>query len=237
MFHIFQEEKLITTGMLLFLGISILLRIFLGWIYLGMIREADNMATTGNKLLRQCKTKFASCYELNNGVSNIPIFVDRFLNRLSFGPISFETIYHMSGQAMLFSVVCAGVGICKCIMDGRMLGEFLPFYIVSFLGLYLYFSISTIVDIKGKKRVLKVNLVDYLENHLSARIDVTEKDFEMLYGNGSYAGPIRKKKALLADTGKRTVELMPIGGRPVYGEESARVSGEELEALLREFLG
>ena len=83
---------------------------------------------------------------------------------------------------MLFSIVFAGVGICKGIMGGRMLGEILPFYIVSFLGMYLYFSLSAMVDIKGKRRILKTNLIDYLENHLSGRIPVTEQDYERLYG-------------------------------------------------------
>ena len=81
------------------------------------------MATTGNRLLKQCKVKFANCYQLNGGVSNIPVFVDKFLNRLSFGHLSFDAWYHLSGQFMLFSVVFAGVGICKGILDGRMLGE------------------------------------------------------------------------------------------------------------------
>lgn len=251
MFRIFEEEKLITICMLSFLGISLLTRILLGWMYQSMIREADNMAATENKLLKQCKLKFANCYELNNGVSNIPVFVDKFINRLAFGPISFETLDHLSGQVMLLSVVSAGVGICKSILDGKMLGEILPFYIASFLGLYLYFSISTVADIKGKKRVLKVNLVDYLENHLSARIDVTESDMEMLYGNRPYVTRSRRKRGIAQDSGKRTVELMPIGGRfltdndrvpepeapqPHRTKESL-VSEEELEALLKEFLG
>ena len=203
MFRIFQEEKIITICMLAFLGISIFVRVILGLLYQNMIRETDNMAATENKLLKQCKTKFANCYQLNNGVANISVFVDKFLNRLALGPFSFGTLYHLSGQAMLLSVVCAGIGICKCIMDGRMLGEILPFYIVSFFGLYLYFSISTVVDIKGKKRILKVNLVDYLENHLSARMQVTEQDLGMLYG-------------------KRTVELMPLGGRSGSDERGIR---------------
>lgn len=216
MFAIFQEEKIITICMLAFLGISIFTRLLLGGLYRNMIKEADNMATTDNKLLKQCKLKFANCYQLNNGVSNIPVFVDKFLNRLAMGPISFETMYHMSGQLMLLSVVSAGVGICKSIVNGRMLGEILPFYIVSFLGLYLYFSVSSVVDVKGKKRILKINLIDYLENHLSARIDVTDSDMEMLYGRGVYEKRRGRKVG-----GRRTVELMPIGGRLSIGENQA----------------
>jgi len=239
MFLIFQEEKGITICMLVFLGLSIFIRLLLGAVYQKMIRETDNMAATENRLLKQCKVKFANCYQLNNGVPNIPVFVDKFLNRMSVGPLSFETLYHLSGQTMLLSVVSSGVGICKSIMDGRMLGEILPFYIASFMGLYLYFSISTVVDIKGRRRILKINLVDYLENHLSARIQVTEQDMEMLYG---------RRNKLREGRGIRTVELMPIGGRIAVTKEngkmsqsaeqehSDRVTAEELEALLQEFL-
>ncbi len=229
MFEIFMEEKVVSIFMLFFLGMSIFLRVLLGLLYQNMIHETDNMSATNNKLLKQCKLKFANCYQLNNGVSNIPIFVDKFLNHLALGPFSFETIYHLSGQSMLLSVVSAGVGICRCIFGGRMLGEILPFYIVSFMGLYLYFSISTIVDIKSKKRVLKVNLVDYLENHLSARIHVTEDDMEMLYGQ-AVGGSGRNLR--IADRnrtkGKRVVELMPIDA-PLSGRQNRRLRAVERE--------
>ena len=241
MFQIFQEEMAVTIFMFTFLGVSLFLRLLLGMIYQKMISEADNMATTENKLLKQCKLKFANCYQLNKGVSNIPVFVDKFLNRLSLGPLSFLTLYHLSGQAMLLSVVSAGVGVCRSILSGKMLGEILPFYIVSFAGLYLYFSVSTVVDIKGKRRVLKINLVDYLENHLSARIGVTENDIEMLYGTDyNMKRTQEKQQKQNVGTGKRTVELMPIGGHisatPVNTALADKVSEEELEALLKEFL-
>ena len=237
MFRIFQEELLITIVMISPLAGGILMRILLAEIYRKMINEADNMAATSNKLLKQCKLKFANCYQLNNGVANIPVFVDKFLNRMALGIFSFETLYHLSNQAVLLSVVTAGVGVCKSIIDGRALMEILPFYIAAFAGLYLYFSVAAAADIKGKRRILKVNLVDYLENHLSARMQVTEQDLGMLYG-------------------KRTVELMPMGGRArgeEYSERRARsqeeavsdgigadatriLPVEELDDLLKEFL-
>ena len=224
MFTIFKEEKVITAGILVFLCLSVLVRLMLAWMYHTMIRETDNMATTGNRLLKQCKVKFANCYQLNGGVSNIPVFVDKFLNRLSFGHLSFDAWYHLSGQCMLFSVVFAGVGICKGILDGRMLGEILPFYIASFLGLYLYFSLSALVDIKGKQRVLKTNLIDYLENHLSGRIPATEQDYERLYGASKLPG-------------RRTVELMPIRGRAAQPQEMVRETGREVFSTEHEMPG
>lgn len=244
MFRVFQEERLITICMFTFLGISIILRIFLGLLYRNMIKEADNMASTKNRLLRQCKTKFASCYELSGGVANIPIFVDKFLNRMALGHLSFDTLYHLSGQLMLLSVVSSGVGVCKSILAGRTLGDVLPFYIVSFFGLYAYFSISTVVDVSGKKRALKINLVDYLENHLSPRIDITRQDIEMLYGDSFFeekresraqGGRARRRRngrgGMARPQGQRTVELMPIGNRLAVGGEDL-VAGSPLEQVL-----
>ncbi|MCM1302914.1 MAG: hypothetical protein NC305_09230 [Lachnospiraceae bacterium] len=271
MFRVFQEEKIVTACMFTLLAVSILLRIVQGLLYQNMIKESDNMASTENKMLKQCKLKFANCYQMSNGVANIPVFVDKFLNRMKWGPFTFETLYHLSGQAMLLSVVSAGAGVYRSIMAGRTLGDILPFYIVSFFGLYLYFSISTVVDVKKKKRVLKVNLVDYLENHLSPRIDITRQDIEMLYGDTgtegrTVSGRVSAGGRNRSRQGRRTVELMPIGirqpadrltldearniemenrpGSPMEetikpdaaSQDSAAVTEEELEALLKEFL-
>lgn len=218
MFSIFEKEKLASAGMLVCLGLGILLRIWLGILYSGMIRETDNMASTNNRLLRQCKLKFANCFQLNNGVANIPVFVDKFISRLALGPFTFEGINHLSGQLVLLSAVFSGVGVCRSIAAGRMLGEILPFYIVSFFGLYLYFSVSSLVDLKGRRRILKINLVDYLENHLSARMDVTQEDMQNLFG---------KNTQTPRAASRRTVELMPISKA---GERFPARDGERFPA-------
>lgn len=270
MFSVFQEEKLVTVLMFTCMGVSIFVRVLLGLLYQNLIREADNMASTENKQLKQCKLKFANCYQMCNGVPNIQVFVDKFLNKVSFMHISYGMLYHLSGQTELLSVVFSGVGICRSILAGRTLGDVLPFYIVSFFGMYIYFSVSTIVDVRGKRRVLKVNLIDYLENHFAPRIDVTKRDLEMLYGEAFFEESGAEERNRIG-SGRRTVELMPIGGRlaagaeniqpphaqrtmaqtPVelapqeevfeeeaadYPDDSAKVSEEELEALLKEFL-
>ena len=225
MFQIFYEEKWITAAMLLFFGFSVFMQILLGFLYGSMIRETDNMAVTQNRLLRQCKLKFINCFQLNNGVSNVSVFVDKFLSRMALGPFSFESLYHFSGQTELLSVAAAGVGICKCIAEGRTIGQILPFYIACFIGLYLYFAISATVDVKGKRQILKVNLVDYLENHLSSKIGTTRDDLEMLH----YIKP-----------GKKEIEFMPIGKRmEMIPPEDEADEGERvlLESLARDGFG
>lgn len=234
MFAVFYEEKVLSILMFVSLVLSVTGRIMIGILYQNMIHETENMSATKNKALKQCKLKFANCYQLNSGVANIPIFVDKCLNRMHVGPFTFQTVYHLSGQMMLLSVFFAGAGICRCIIRGFSVGEILPFYIVSFLGLYLYFAVSAIADIKGRRRILKTNLVDYLENHMVNRL-----------ANAEYAELESEDKAVKNSLRKKDrIELMPVHGerRESAGEMPAKghmfsVSEEkELEELLKEFL-
>lgn len=120
------------------------------------------MATTNNRLLKQCKVKFANCYQLNGGVSNIPVFVDKFLNRLAFGHLSFDAWYHCLANACCFPLFCR----CRDLQGdhGRKDAGGNPAFLYSkLLRNVSLFSLSAMVDIKGKRRILKTNLIDYLE--------------------------------------------------------------------------
>ena len=134
-----------------------------------------------------------------------------------------------------------------------MFGEILPFYISTLCNVYLYFSMAAIVDVKQKRKNLKINLIDYLENHLSNRMEVTREDICMLYGEGE----VRNNRKII-----KGLELMPIAGwladrngssltveaeLPALGEQEKvreirsavgleEEEAEALEELLKEFL-
>ena len=140
-------------------------------LYQRMIQSTDTLSGGDNKLLGQCKERFIQCYKLNGGVSNISVFVDKFMNRLRFAGMSMSLMKHLSGQLMLAGVFVAGFGVCKGIIEGNRFVDLLPFYILSLFGIYLYLSVCSIVDIAGRKQMLKTNLTDYLENHVAERLE------------------------------------------------------------------
>lgn len=191
--------------------LSLICQIVAGVLYQTMIQETDNMSSTDNKLLKQCKLKFANCFQLNAGVANIPVFVDKFLNRIKIGFLTLPGLANFSGQMMLLSVLLCGIGIYKRITEGHYMVELLPYYIVSLLGLYAYFSISSLVDLKGRKEILKTNIVDYLENHMVNRLKVLPKE------------KVMKEMLEEEEVSKET---------PKFG----RKEKQELEQLLQEFL-
>lgn len=253
----FLENKELIAMTIILLLASILCRFTVGIFLNSLIREAENMSTTQNRLLKKCKVKFRNCYKLNDGVPNISIFVDKFLSRLQIGRFSVDGISHLAGQLMLLSIVTAGLGACKGIIDGKTFGEIIPFYLMSFLGLYLYFSISGLVDLDGKRELLKVSLTDFLENHMAARLAVLEESEEAA-GLAKENGERKKRigqaeredeEALRIRTASREEEVeglleMEAGSEKMDAgfvqermEEQifTRKQEKELEELLREF--
>ena len=166
---LFQHPEFMIPTLIL-LSLSIICQISMGVLCHKLIRDTENMSTTSNKSLQQLKLKFSSCCQLHEGISNIPVFVDKYMNKIKVNGISLATLKHLSGQLVLLSVLISGIGACKGIVLGESVIYVIPYYIISFLGLYCYFAISSLVDISGKTKILRTNLIDYLENHLANRL-------------------------------------------------------------------
>lgn len=176
MFTILSDHKILTGLILLFLFSSIVCQIISAVIYQNMINQSDNMSSTENKILKQCKQKYASYYKLNGKMVNTSVFVDKFLHRIRIGGLSLSRFFHISGQMMMLSVLVTGVTICYLLSEGNTLFQIMPYYLISILGLYLYFSVSGALNIQEKGDLLKTNLIDYLENHYSPRLEVEKEN-------------------------------------------------------------
>ncbi len=211
-----QYKAIMGAVFILFLA-GTLIQVLVGRYYNMLIVETDNMSTTEVDLLCQCKRKFTNCYRLHNGIVNVPVFVEKYLNKIRMGKFMVSTWKHISGQLVLLSVFAAGVGACIGIIAGETLGEILPFYIVSMFGLYLYFAVSGFVDLSEKKRILKINLVDYLENHMSTKLEDLEDSIKKL------------EEPVMADDAKRGRDFLK-------SMQERQQENTELEELLREFL-
>ena len=191
MIGMFLKHKYLAAAIIGLLSLSIICQIIMGVLLHIMIRESGNMPAAKNKFLKQCKMKFINYYKLNGRMVNTSVFVDKFIQKITFLKIPLLRFSHIPGQLMMLSVLVTGITICFTLAAGDTLFQIIPYYLSSILGLYLYFSISGLVDIQGKKKILKTNLVDYLENHLAPRLEVErenllargDKNWEMQEGS------------------------------------------------------
>lgn len=167
--------------------------------------------------------------------------MDKFLNQISLGKIPVSFFRHLSGQLTLLSVLVAGIGACIAIIQEESFLMIAPFYLVSFLGLYLYFAAASLIDLPGKTGILRTNLVDYLENHLANRLEQTRLDMRMV----GMDDPAQKPKNTADDLGEpvrknNNMEKEPLVEKDEEHKKSSPTftpsEAEELELLLREFL-
>lgn len=225
-------------GILSLLSLSIICQIVMGVIYHKLIRETENMSTTRHKSLQQLKLKFSSRNKINERIPNVSIFVDKFMNQIKVGCLPLSFLKHLSGQLMLLAVLVAGIGACLGIIHGENFFDIAPFYAISFLGLYCYFAVSSLIDIPGKARILRTNLVDYLENHLASRLEQTEMDMQFIKMDKPESSKNSKAENMNVVSVSKTEDLTALSA-PEQKENSPAISKsevEELELLLKEFL-
>ncbi|MDE7131598.1 MAG: hypothetical protein K2O65_07340 [Lachnospiraceae bacterium] len=249
MLAFFFQHKNFMIGILALLFASIICQIVMGVIYHRLIWETEHMSTTTNKSLQQLKLKFSGYSKINEKVANVSVFVDKFISHVKIGAIPLSMLKHLSGQLMLLSVLVAGIGACLGIIHNENFFSIVPFYVVSFLGLYCYFAVSSLIDIPGKINILRINLVDYLENHLANRLEQTELDMQMISPRGqdtpdtpqTAAGTeIQNTPAAQSPVPESDRQNKPSDQEAAYASEGTDIPGvsdaelRELEMLLQE---
>lgn len=174
MFQILLVEAVNSICMFVFFTISIGILLFLDINYNKFIKDAENMSITKRRELKAIKTKFLNSYSKKETEEkvNIEVFVDKSINRLKFSGLKVRTWRFFSGQSLFISIIFAGLGICNAILNGKTFREISPFYLFAFIELYIFFSITSICDFEGKDKLLRLNIIEYIENHMVNRIQV-----------------------------------------------------------------
>lgn len=170
-----MKHGVLMVCILLLIAGSILCQMVVGIYLQRLIKETEEMSYTEDKFLKKCMEQFWSYKKEERGVMNVSVFVDKQLNKIFLGKLTLGQWKHVSGQLILLSVLLCGIGACRGIIAGETLGEILPFYIISLVGLYFHFSLSGVIDAEEKKKQMKTNIIDFLENRMSlSGFSVTE---------------------------------------------------------------
>ena len=182
MFQILLVESPSSIGMFVFFLISMGILIFLAVNYNQFIKDAENMSITKRRELKAIKTKFLNIYgrketeeERRFSIQeqiNVEVFVDKAINRLKFCGLKVNTWRFLSGQSLLISIIFAGLGVFRGILAKMTIREISPFYLIAFLELYIFFSVVSICDYEGKDKLLRLTIIEYIENHMVNRIQV-----------------------------------------------------------------
>lgn len=216
MLSLLQNFHFLTVCMIVFLSLSIIFQTIAGVMIHILLQESENMSTVKSNALKQCRQKYVNYYKLNGKMINTSVYVDKFVKKLKLLGIPLTRYIQLSGQMMFFFILSTGISIFLQLSFGKTLFDMVPYYLISILGLYLYFSVMSLTNMEEKKKLLKINLVDYLDNHLCPRLETELSALDELKQ--------KEKAGEAASAGKEEPRIVNFSQQ------------QELEALLEEFL-
>jgi hypothetical protein len=152
-------------------GIGLLLRLIVDLVFRNLVNESDRLGETKNKMLRHMKMKFSTCYKLKIGVNNVDTFVDKSVSKYRFCGVLLSTWDNLCGQVLflvlLLVPVSAVFGVSeKCGQDQVLLTG-----AVGILASAILILVDKSINLSGKKKLLRINLLDYLENFCKVRLE------------------------------------------------------------------
>lgn len=152
-------------------GLGILIRFILNMVYIYLVKQSDKVGSTKNKHLKHLKMKFETCYKLNIGVNNVDTFVDKNMTKYRFCGILLSTWENISGQVLYLSFlvvpICAVFGVIYDVDSEQILYTGAVGILV---GAVLIF-VDKMINLSVKKQMIRLNLLDYLENFCKVRLE------------------------------------------------------------------
>lgn len=168
-------ENLLNQGIFLYTmfglsAVGILSQLVLNRLYKGFRKATENMASIKKPLIRQIKLKFENCFRVNDGVGNIPAFVDKYIYQYRFCGMSLKSLRRIWGHMLILTTAAAAAGAGLSYFSEYTLNEILV-YPAAYAGCALLMLGSRYLwNEKYHKTVMMTNLMDYLENTLVHRM-------------------------------------------------------------------
>jgi len=152
-------------------GVGIVIRLIMDLVFKSLVRESDNLGTTRNNQLKHLKMKFETCYKLKIGVNNVDTFVDKNVLKYRFGAILLSTWECLSGQVLYLSLLLVPIITLFGVIFDCSQEEILLTGAVGILVSAVLILVDKGINLSVKKRMMKMNLLDYLENFCKVRLE------------------------------------------------------------------
>lgn len=153
------------------LGLGLLLRGIIDIVYIRLVKESDNLGGTKNKLLKHLKMKFETCYKLRIGVNNVDTFVDKNVLRYRFCGILLSTWECLSGQTLLLTFLIVPISTVFGVLFDCGQDQILNAGGIGVLSASIQIFVDKMTNLSFKKKMLRLNLLDYLENFCKVRLE------------------------------------------------------------------
>ncbi len=159
---------------------GVILKLMLDIVYSRLIKASDNMGTARNKLTQTMKKKFETCYKLKIGVNNVDIFVDKYVYRHKFCGILLSTWENIGGQILMLCLLIGSISAVLGLIYECGKQEILSTFSVGILTSGLLIFLEGMMNLPGKRDLVRLNMKDYLENFFKVRLEQEDLHPELI---------------------------------------------------------
>lgn len=151
--------------------VTVVMQSVAGWVMARLLEDCTQIAGTKNPWIRSLIAKFEICYQLRIPARDAGGFLDRYLWEYRCGGIRLSTwgsmgIYGAWLVGMYFGV-CTIVGI----YSGTTLREYGLYCVYTVVVLSMIFGGELLLQLHSRQKMIRVYLLDYLENTLKPRLE------------------------------------------------------------------
>jgi hypothetical protein len=166
--------------MLALCACGILLKLILNLVYSRLIKASDNMAKSKNKLTQMMKKKFETYYTLKIGVNNVDIFVDKYVFRHRICGILLSTWENIGGQILMLCLLIGSISTIIGLIYECGKQQILSTFSVGILTSGLLIFLEGLINLVGRKELIRLNMKDYFENILKVRLEQEQVQPELI---------------------------------------------------------
>lgn len=152
-------------------GLGLLLRLIVNLVYKSLVKESDRLGETKNKMLKHMKLKFTTCYKLKIGVNNVDTFVDKSVLKYRFCGVLLSTWDNLCGLILFLNLLIVPVITVFGVAFGCGQDQVLLTGAVGIFASAILILVDKSINLSSKKKILRLNLMDYLENFCKVRLE------------------------------------------------------------------
>ncbi|MDF2513271.1 MAG: hypothetical protein K0S04_3137 [Herbinix sp.] len=159
---------------------GLLLRLIVNLVYKHLMKESDQLGETKNKMLKHIKLKFSTCYKLKIGVNNVDTFVDKNILKYRFCGLLLSTWENFCGQVLYLILLAVPIITVFAVLEDCGQDIILMTGAVGILSAAVLILVDKSINLSGKKKIMRLNLLDYLENFCKVRLEQETSNPELI---------------------------------------------------------
>ena len=209
------EENIIMYAFAALGGLGLLVRLIVNLVYRHLVKESENPAEAKNKLLKLMKLRFEACYRAKIGVNNVDTFVDKSVLKYRFCGVLLSTWDNFCGQVLFLNLLIVPVSAVFGVAFGCGQDVVMMTGAVGIMTSAILILVDKSINLSAKKKMLRLNLLDYLENFCKVRLE-QEVFHPEVYEQ------IRREFAQVAEAKKQVVTSKEVGKEDPKEEQNRR---------------